>query len=129
MLPPLHTQLPILSTLHSQAHKCAHHAEPYQLLLNNFWKPTLSVIGFEGLPTNLSQAGNVVYKTLKLRVSLRLPPTLDSQTAAKVIREKLTQEGPETFGAKVELTIDEGGNGFDAPKLPESIHKVFETAH
>lgn len=122
MLPPLHTQLPIVPGLHSQAHhSCSLHSEPHQLLLNNFWKPTLSVIGFEGLPTNLSQAGNVVYKTLKLRVSLRLPPTLDSQQAAKIVREKLTLEGPDTFGAKVELTIDEGGNGFDAPKLPESI--------
>ncbi len=85
--------------------------------------------GFEGLPP-FAKAGNVVYKELKLRCSLRLPPTLHNQDAAKIVREKLTEKrDDETYNAQVEVTIGEGGNGFDAPALPEIIHSKFNKAH
>ena len=127
MLTPMHKSLAIIEGLRSQANSSGDE-EAYQLLINNFWKPSLSVIGFEGLP-NFATAGNVVYKELKLRVSLRLPPTLTWQKASEVIKSKLEADGPETFGAKVEVTIDEGGNGFDAPKLPAELEEKFFKAH
>lgn len=100
--------------------------ENFELMLNNFWRPTLSVTGFEGLP-NFSKAGNVIYKELKLRCSLRLPPTLLASKAAEIVRAKLSE--PEQYNSKVEISIGEGGNGFDAPKLPEEIQEKFTEAH
>ena len=104
-------------------------SENFQLLLNNFWRPTLSVTGFEGLPT-FEKAGNVVYQQLKLRVSLRLPPTLASSKAAEIVKARLT-EGVEdlTYNAQVEVIIAGAGNGFDAPKLPQAIEDKFNSAH
>ena len=55
----LSNSLPMLKDLKSIAHAHGEN-ENYELLLNNFWRPTLSVTGFEGLP-NFEKAGNVVY--------------------------------------------------------------------
>jgi len=49
--------------------------ENLELHLNNWWRPQLTVIGMEGLPTNLSMAGNAIIRDLKLRLSMRLAPT------------------------------------------------------
>jgi hypothetical protein len=78
----------------------------------------------------LAKAGNVVYKELKLRCSLRLPPTLSATKAAEIVKRILTEpRESETYNAKIELTIGEGGNGFDAPKLPDDIENKFNEAH
>jgi hypothetical protein len=58
-VPLLSSSLPMLKDLKSIAHAHGEN-ENYELLLNNFWRPTLSVTGFEGLP-NFEKAGNVVY--------------------------------------------------------------------
>merc|ERR1719362_266283 len=46
--------------------------------LGQWWRPALSVIGIEGLPSDLSKAGNVVYKELKFRLSMRTAPNCDT---------------------------------------------------
>lgn len=124
-VPLLSSSLPMLKDLKSIAHAHGEN-ENYELLLNNFWRPTLSVTGFEGLP-NFEKAGNVVYQMLKLRCSLRLPPTLDSAKAAEIVKAKLTE--PEPYNSQVEVVIVGAGNGFDAPKLPEVIENKFNEAH
>ena len=79
ILPSIDSSLPKLATTHNLA--CKHgDSEKYQLLIKNFWKPTLSVIGFDGLPS-CEKAGNVLYKELKCKVSIRMPPTLDGEKA------------------------------------------------
>ena len=115
----------MLSSVKSMGHSFGEN-ENYELLLNNFWRPSLSVTGFEGLPT-FDRAGNVVYKELKLRCSLRLPPTLLATKAAEIVKEKLSQ--PNDFNAQVEVIIGDGGNGFDAPKLPDEVSTKFTEAH
>jgi len=50
-------------------------AEKLHMNLKEWWKPALAVIGIEGLPTDLATAGNVVYKQLKYRLSVRTAPT------------------------------------------------------
>ncbi|MEQ9561502.1 MAG: M20/M25/M40 family metallo-hydrolase, partial [Woeseiaceae bacterium] len=49
---------------------------PLELLLNNTWRPTLSVTGADGLPA-LINAGNVLLPRTTLKLSFRLPPTCD----------------------------------------------------
>ena len=48
--------------------------DPFELLLNNTWRPTLSVTGAEGLPPFRS-AGNVLRPYTSLKLSFRLTPT------------------------------------------------------
>jgi acetylornithine deacetylase/succinyl-diaminopimelate desuccinylase-like protein len=48
-----------------------------ELLLNNTWRPQLEVIGAAGLPAP-EHAGNVLRPQTTLKLSLRLPPTLDA---------------------------------------------------
>lgn len=59
--------------------------ENIRLHLNNFWRSQLAVIGIEGLPSDLSSAGNVLYKEAKFRCSMRIPPRL----SAKEVGQKL----------------------------------------
>jgi hypothetical protein len=58
------------------------HAE---LLLNNTWRPTLSVTGAEGMPA-MVDAGNVQLPFVKLKLSFRLPPTCDADDAAVAVK-------------------------------------------
>jgi hypothetical protein len=91
MLPGVHTQ--------GYAAGISEADENFEIIINNNWRPTLSVIGFEGLPT-LAKAGNVVYKELKLRCSLRLPPTLHSTKAAEIVSKILNEKRDnETYNA------------------------------
>src|ERR1700734_545280 len=61
-------------------------ADSVELLINNTWRPTLAVTGAEGLPA-LGSAGNVLLPQLSLKISLRLPPTVDPATAAEAVRK------------------------------------------
>jgi hypothetical protein len=83
------------------------------------------VIGIEGLPSDLSKAGNVVYSQLKYRLSMRTAPNQDTKALAESLR-KAFMEVPieETFGAKIEFEIVDAGNGFCAPDLPEDVKSV-----
>lgn len=91
----------MLETTHNLA--CRHGDDyKYQLYLQNFWKPTLSVIGFDGLPS-VEAAGNVLYKELRCKVSIRMPPTLHGSKAEQIIRDKLLEKKDETFNAIVEV--------------------------
>jgi hypothetical protein len=54
-------------------------------MVATWWRACISVTGIQGLPTNLAQAGNALYKELTMKCSMRLNP---NQNAAK-INEKL----------------------------------------
>jgi hypothetical protein len=65
--------------------------------LANWWKPSLTVIGSAGLPSDLAKAGNVIYKDMTLRCSIRLAPTSNSQQLNKLLEEELTKETNDSF--------------------------------
>jgi len=100
---------------------------PFELLLNNTWRPTLSITGADGLPA-LVNAGNVQlpYNTLKL--SFRLPPTCSGEDAAQAIKQLLEADAPPM--SKVEFKIDSTMAGWNAPPvaawLEQSMHKASE---
>ena len=89
---------------------------PYELLLNNTWRPTLSITGADGLPS-LVDAGNVLlpYNTLKL--SFRLPPTCDGDVAAESIKKTLEADTPPL--TKVEFEVESTMGGWNAPPVAE----------
>jgi len=89
---------------------------PYELLLNNTWRPTLSITGADGLPS-LVDAGNVQlpYNTLKL--SFRLPPTCDGDVAAESVKNTLEADAPPL--AKVEFEVESTMGGWNAPPVAD----------
>jgi acetylornithine deacetylase/succinyl-diaminopimelate desuccinylase-like protein len=96
-----------------------------QLILNNTWRPALSVIGAEGLPPT-GNAGNVTLPSLTVKLSLRLPPTCDANDAAAILTKALQQEPP--FGAKVEFNVKEAATGWNAPTESEWLITAAKTA-
>jgi acetylornithine deacetylase/succinyl-diaminopimelate desuccinylase-like protein len=85
-----------------------------ELLLNRTWRPQLEVIGAADLPA-LESAGNVLRAQTALKLSLRLPPTLDAAAAVDTVRELLTRDPP--HGARVSFAAEQGTSGWNAPPL------------
>lgn len=82
-----------------------------ELILNRTWRPALSVTGAGGLPA-LENAGNVLRPGTQLKLSLRLPPNVDSERALQLVKETLERDPP--YGATVRFE-GEGASGWDAP--------------
>jgi acetylornithine deacetylase/succinyl-diaminopimelate desuccinylase-like protein len=83
-----------------------------ELILNNTWRPTLSVIGAAGLPEP-ADAGNVLRTSTTLTLSFRLPPTADSAAAMDQLKQALTTDVP--YGAQVGLTGFQSEDGWVSP--------------
>jgi len=98
-----------------------------ELILNNTWRPTLSVIGAAGLPEPAS-AGNVLRASTSLTLSFRVPPHADAKAALAELTTALTSDVP--YGASVELSDVKAENGWStpptAPWLAESLSQVGE---
>jgi acetylornithine deacetylase/succinyl-diaminopimelate desuccinylase-like protein len=97
----------------------------HELLLNNTWKPTLSITGADGLPA-LVDAGNVLlpYNTLKL--SFRLPPTCDADEAAALVKKALEADTPPL--CKVEFEIESTMAGWNAPAIDDWLEASMNKA-
>lgn len=98
---------------------------PKELLLNNTWRPTLSVTGAEGLPA-LVNAGNVQLPFAELKLSFRLPPTTDADAAAKAVRNVLEQDPPPL--AKVTFEADSAMAGWNAPPIADWLEASMQKA-
>lgn len=88
--------------------------DPKTLLSNATWKPTLTVTGAGGLPP-LSVAGNVLRPETSLKLSFRLPPSVDSEKAQAAVTKILEENPP--YGAKVSFKCEKACDGWDAPEL------------
>jgi acetylornithine deacetylase/succinyl-diaminopimelate desuccinylase-like protein len=95
----------------------------FELLLNNTWRPTLSVIGAAGFPEP-ANAGNVLRDSTTLALSIRLPPTADSAAARAAVEKALTTDVP--YGAKVELSGVEQADGWNAPETAPWLAAALE---
>jgi len=88
-----------------------------ELLLNNYWRPTLSIIGGDGLPLP-ANAGNVMRQSTTLTLSFRLPPTAVATEAMAAVKRALTTDVP--YGAQVTIGDDQQSeNGWNAPEEAE----------
>jgi acetylornithine deacetylase/succinyl-diaminopimelate desuccinylase-like protein len=85
-----------------------------ELVLNNTWRPTLSVTGAGGLP-DPAVAGAVLRAWTSLRLSFRLPPSADAEAARAALEKILTTDVP--YGAQVEVGDFMVMNGWHAPAL------------
>ena len=98
---------------------------PVQLLGNSTWRATLAVTGAEGLPP-LAAAGNVLLPQIALKLSVRLPPTVDATRATKLLGETLLRDPP--YGAQVTFKPEHGMAGWNAPSFAPWLEASMQRA-
>ncbi|MDI1251914.1 M20 family metallopeptidase [Thermomonas sp.] len=96
-----------------------------ELVLNRTWRPALSVTGADGIPP-LASAGNVLRPLTALKLSLRLPPTLDGKRAGELLQDILLRDPPN--GAEVTLKLEKAATGWNAPALSPWLASAIEQA-
>ena len=94
-----------------------------ELVLNRSWRPALAVTGADGWPA-IGNAGNVLRPKTALKLSLRVPPTLDADLALARIKELLEQDPP--YGAQVQFIPGGANAGWDAPELASWLGDALE---
>ena len=99
--------------------------DPYELLLNNTWRPTLSITGADGLPA-CGAAGNTLRPYTSLKLSFRLAPTSDPQRAADAVVAALTRDPP--YGARVAAKVESSMGGWNAPEIAPWLAESMQTA-
>lgn len=95
-----------------------------ELLLNNSWRPTLSVIGGAGFPPP-EEAGNVLRTDTTFTLSFRLPPTASPSAALAALEKVLTTDVP--YGAQVTLSRIEEGLGWNAPVMAPWLQSTLDS--
>ena len=99
--------------------------ELHELVLNRTWRPALSITGVDGIPP-LSNAGNVLRPHTAVKLSLRLPPTLEGDKAGQVLRKLLLDNPP--YGAKVEFELEKSSTGWNAPAMSHWLSHAIDHA-
>jgi acetylornithine deacetylase/succinyl-diaminopimelate desuccinylase-like protein len=95
------------------------------LVLARTWRPALEITGAAGLPA-LGDAGNVMRPKTELKLSLRLPPTVDAKRAISALVDLLTESPP--YGARVSIRHSEGAAGWNAPPLSPWLEESLQAA-
>ena len=96
-----------------------------EALLNRTWRPALSVVGADGLPA-IANAGNVLRPRTSLKLSLRLPPTLDGMKATRDMKALLEADPP--HGAAVSFEADQGASGWNAAATAPWLVRALEAS-
>ena len=114
-----------------------HHALPFapgarpvadnvvELMLNRAWRPALVVTGTDGLPA-VGDAAAVLHPQIALKLSLRLPPTLDPGTAAAALKTLLEADPP--YGSEVSFRCDMRSPGWHAPPTAQWLEDSLQGA-
>jgi acetylornithine deacetylase/succinyl-diaminopimelate desuccinylase-like protein len=92
-------------------------------ILNRTWRPALSYTGIGGIP-ELDSAGNVLRPYTALKLSMRLPATVDGEMASRAMKETLEANPPSH--AKVTFESDHAASGWNAPEIAPWLHASLE---
>jgi len=94
-------------------------------ILNRTWRPALSYTGIGGMP-ELDSAGNVLRPHTALKISMRLPATVDGEEASQQMKATLEANPPSN--AKVSFELDHAASGWNAPEIAPWLHQSLEKA-
>jgi acetylornithine deacetylase/succinyl-diaminopimelate desuccinylase-like protein len=95
------------------------------LVLNRTWRPMLAVTGADGLPAP-ANAGNVLRPRTSFVLSLRLPPTVKADSAARQLQAILEADPP--YGAQVKFDYGQAATGWHAPQTAPWLAAALETS-
>ena len=98
------------------------HSDLSELLLNGTWRPMLATIGADGLPSP-AMAGNVLRPKTQLVLSLRIPPTIEGESAARRLKQLLESDPP--YGAKVSFEYKQAATGWNAPSTASWLERTL----
>ena len=96
-----------------------------EILLNRAWRPQLAVTGMEGYPAP-ENGGNVLLPYSVLKLSLRLPPSCDSQKAITAVKKALEENPP--YNAEVSFEDPQADNGWNAPPIAPWLAAALDKA-
>jgi len=96
-----------------------------ELVLNRTWRPALSITGMDGVPS-LASAGNVLRPFTAVKLSMRLPPTVDGKRAGEQLKEALLRDPPN--GAEVTVELEKASSGWNAPALAPWLSRAIDSA-
>lgn len=102
----VHESMPFVKDVHPEGDNSA------DRIIRRTWKPALSLIGLDGMPL-IENAGNVTLPSLSVKLSMRLAPTCDVETAVNALKDTLENNPP--YNAKVTFDINDAGPGWHAP--------------
>jgi acetylornithine deacetylase/succinyl-diaminopimelate desuccinylase-like protein len=74
----------------------------------------------------LDSAGNVLRPFTAVKLSLRLPPTLDGDSAGALVKRLLERDPP--YGCKVEFALEKATSGWNAPVLAPWLEASIDAA-
>jgi acetylornithine deacetylase/succinyl-diaminopimelate desuccinylase-like protein len=117
--PDLYTRLPFVEGMGPVSRDLE------ELVLNRTWRPTVSIVGMEGIPA-IKDAGNVLRPRTVAKVSFRVPPTMDADKAA--VRLKQIFEADPPYGAKVTFNPEKAGTGWNAPAFQPWLEQALDAA-
>ncbi len=98
------------------------HKTVEESIIHRNWYPELSISGADGLPS-VEEAGNVLRPFTRLKIGIRLPPTVNAPKASAALEKILTSKPP--YGAQVSYTPTVQSDGWTAGKVAPWLDKVF----
>lgn len=99
--------------------------QPDELLLQNTWKPALTITGISGIPVP-ENAGNIIHGDVALTLSMRVPPLIDLKQAVNDLNQLLTTDIP--FGCEVSLTSISAEPGWASFHTDSKIQELLSKA-
>jgi acetylornithine deacetylase/succinyl-diaminopimelate desuccinylase-like protein len=96
-----------------------------QQLVARAWEPALEVVGIDGAPRP-ARAGNVLRPSTAVKLSVRLPPTVDPEIAAASLERRLTADPP--YDAVVTVRRGAAEPGWHAPLPSPWLTQAIERA-
>ncbi|TAF86620.1 MAG: M20/M25/M40 family metallo-hydrolase [Curvibacter sp.] len=100
-------------------------SDPLEALLKRTWQPTLSVTGADGFP-NIQNAGNVLRPYTAFKLSLRLPPLVEADSAVQELKALLEDNAP--YQAKVTFEGLSSATGWNAPNTAPWLDAALNDA-
>ncbi len=99
--------------------------DPVEAILNRTWRPALSVTGMDGLPP-IASSGNVLRPKTSLKLSMRLPPSVDGSLATEALKQLLERDSP--YGAQVRFEPEWSASGWNAPPTAPWLERAAHAA-
>lgn len=96
-----------------------------EALLKRTWRPALSITAADGLPP-IADGGNVLRPQTALKLSLRLPPTVDAAAAERAMQRLLEADPP--YGATVRFAAESSATGWNAPPTAPWLARALDEA-
>lgn len=99
--------------------------DPIEQLVAKTWKPTMELIGIDGVPS-IADGGNVLRPFTRAQLSFRLPPTCSAVVARDALVRTLSADPP--YGASVEAEVREIADGWNAPPTAPWLATAIDDA-